>query len=52
MGVITPYGTGPSPVYFGSGYLPSSTYWRLGTLFGLVYMGAFFLITVPWVMLR
>jgi L-tartrate/succinate antiporter len=52
MGVITPYGTGPSPVYFGSGYLPSGTYWRLGTLFGLVYMVAFFLITVPWVMLR
>jgi L-tartrate/succinate antiporter len=52
MGVITPYGTGPSPVYFGSGFLPGPLYWRLGTIFGLVYMGAFFLITVPWVMLR
>jgi len=34
MGVITPYGAGPSPVYYGSGYLPSSDYWRLGTIFG------------------
>jgi L-tartrate/succinate antiporter len=50
MGIITPYGTGPSPVYFGSGFLPGPIYWRLGTIFGLVYMSAFFLITVPWVM--
>jgi L-tartrate/succinate antiporter len=52
MGVITPYGTGPSPVYFGSGFLPSPVYWRLGTLFGLVYMVVFMGVTVPWVMLR
>ena len=52
MGIITPYGTGPSPVYFGSGFLPGPIYWRLGTIFGLVYMAAFFLITVPWVMYR
>ncbi|WP_329955788.1 anion permease [Cupriavidus necator] len=31
MGILTPYGTGPSPVYFGSGYLPAGDYWRLGT---------------------
>jgi L-tartrate/succinate antiporter len=52
MGVITPYGTGPSPVYFGSGFLPGPIYWKLGTIFGAVYMGAFFLLTVPWVMIR
>ncbi len=52
MGVITPYGTGPSPVYFGSGFLPGPIYWKLGTIFGVVYMAAFFLITVPWVMAR
>jgi len=52
MGVITPYGTGPSPVYFGSGFLPGPVYWRLGTLFGIVYMAVFMGITVPWVMLR
>ena len=52
MGVITPYGTGPSPVYFGSGFLPGRIYWKLGTIFGVVYLAAFFLITVPWVMVR
>ncbi len=52
MGVITPYGTGPSPVYFGSGFLPGKLYWKLGTIFGVVYLAAFLLITVPWVMFR
>ena len=52
MGILTPFGTGPSPVYFGSGFLPGPVYWKLGTIFGLVYAAAFFLITVPWVMLR
>jgi L-tartrate/succinate antiporter len=51
MGVITPYGTGPSPVYFGSGFLPGPLYWKMGTIFGVIYMGAFFLITLPWVMM-
>ena len=35
MGIITPYGSGPSPVYYGSGYLPSADYWRLGAIFGI-----------------
>ena len=26
MGIITPYGTGPSPIYYGSGYLPTADY--------------------------
>jgi di/tricarboxylate transporter len=49
-GQDAPYGTGPSPVYFGSGFLPGPIYWKLGTIFGVVYMAAFFLVTVPWVM--
>jgi len=48
MGIITPYGTGPSPIYYGSGYLPSADYWRLGTIFGLIFLVVFLLITVPW----
>jgi L-tartrate/succinate antiporter len=52
MGVITPYATGPSPIYFGSGFLPGPIYWKMGTIFGIVYMLAFLLITVPWVMYR
>ncbi len=51
MGIITPYGTGPSPVYYGSGYLPSADWWRLGAVFGAIYLAAFLLIGVPWVLL-
>jgi L-tartrate/succinate antiporter len=50
MGIITPFATGPSPVYYGSGYLPSGDYWRLGAIFGLIFMGAFLLICVPWML--
>ena len=52
MGIITPYGTGPSPVYYGSGYLPAADYWRLGAIFGLIFFVVFMVLTVPWVLLR
>ncbi len=48
MGVQTPYATGPSPVYYGSGYLPSSDYWRLGGIFGLIFIAVLLLIGLPW----
>lgn len=41
MGVLTPYGTGPSPVYASSGYIPSSDFWRLGLIFGLLYFAVY-----------
>jgi len=48
MGIISPYGTGPSPVYYGSGYLRSADFWRLGAVFGLIFFIVFLLVTVPW----
>jgi L-tartrate/succinate antiporter len=48
MGILTPYGTGPSPIYYGSGYLPSADYWRMGAIFGAIYIVAYLLIGVPW----
>jgi L-tartrate/succinate antiporter len=48
MGMLTPYATGPSPVYYGSGYLPSRDYWVLGAVFGVVFIAAFLLVGVPW----
>jgi len=50
MGVITPFATGPSPVYYGSGYLPAGDFWRLGAIFGLIFMGAFLVVGVPWML--
>ncbi|MEY8710726.1 anion permease [Mangrovibacter phragmitis] len=48
MGIITPYGTGPSPIYYGSGYLPTKDYWRLGTIFGVLFLVALIVIGYPW----
>lgn len=51
MGVLTPYGTGPSPIYFGTGYISSREFWILGLVFGLIYFAAFLLIGLPWNMM-
>jgi L-tartrate/succinate antiporter len=50
MGIISPYGTGPSPVYYGSGYLPAADFWKLGVVFGTIFFGIFLLLAVPWVL--
>ncbi|MSU48295.1 MAG: anion permease [Opitutus sp.] len=47
MGVITPYATGPAPVYFGSGYFSRREFWTLGLVFGLIFLGALLLIGLP-----
>lgn len=48
MGMLTPYATGPSPVYYGSGYLPAKDYWILGGIFGFLFIAAFLLVGLPW----
>jgi len=50
MGVITPYATGPGLAYYESGYLPSADFWRLGTIFGFIFLAALLLIGVPLLM--
>jgi di/tricarboxylate transporter len=47
MGVITPYATGPAPVYFGSGFISRKDFWMLGFLFGLVFLAALLGIGLP-----
>jgi len=49
MGILTPYATGPSPVYFGSGYIPAKDYWRLGAIFGVIYFTVFIAIAMVWI---
>jgi len=48
MGVITPYATGPSPIYYGSGYISRAAYWALGLVFGAIFLAALLLIGVPY----
>lgn len=44
MGIITPYATGPSPIWYGAGYISQATWWRLGVIFGAIYLGALVLL--------
>jgi L-tartrate/succinate antiporter len=39
------------PVYYGSGYLPSRDYWRLGAIFGALFIAVMLIIAVPWLAL-
>jgi len=51
MGVISPYATGPAPVFHGSGFLPGPLFWRLGAVFGALFLGALLLLGTPAVLL-
>ncbi len=52
MGVITPYATGPAPVYFGSGFIPRRDFWVLGFVFGLIYLTMLLGIGIPYLLNR
>lgn len=49
MGILTPYGTGPSPIWYGAGYIKTGEFWKLGFIFGMVYLVGFLAITIPWI---
>lgn len=46
--ILTPYATGPSPIYYGSGYLPTVDYWRLGAIFGLIFLVLLVITGLVW----
>jgi len=46
MGIITPYATGPSPIWYGAGYINQATWWRLGVIFGAIYLAALVLLGI------
>lgn len=50
MGILTPYGTGPSPIWYGLGYIPTKTFWALGGLFGVIMLAVYLGIGIPWIM--
>jgi L-tartrate/succinate antiporter len=52
MGIITPYGTGPSPIYYGAGYIKGKEFWALGLVFGVIYLGVFLAVGFPWNLVR
>ncbi len=50
MGIISPYATGPSPIYYNSGYISRSDFWKLGLIFGIVFFVALIVIGMPYLM--
>jgi L-tartrate/succinate antiporter len=44
MGILTPYATGPSPIWYGAGYISQAMWWKLGAIFGSLYLGALVLL--------
>ena len=49
MGILTPYATGPSPIWYGLGYIPSRTFWFLGALFGIIFIAILIFVGIPWI---
>lgn len=49
MGILTPYGTGHSPVWFASGYVKGPEFWKLDAIFGIIYLVIFVVIGIPWI---
>ena len=50
MGIITPYATGPSPVYYGSGFIARRDFWLLGLVFGVIFLLALLVIGTPYLL--
>lgn len=48
MGVISPYATGPAPVYYGCGYISRTDFWKLGLIFGIIFLAALLFIGIPY----
>ncbi len=48
MGVLSPYATGPAPVYYASGYVSRRAFWVLGLVFGAIYLVALLGIGIPY----
>jgi citrate:succinate antiporter/L-tartrate/succinate antiporter len=48
MGVLSPYATGPAPVYYGSGYVSRRAFWGLGLAFGAIYLAVLLGVGIPY----
>ena len=48
FGGLTHYATGPAPIYFGSGYIPQGTWWRIGFIMSVINLIIFVGIGSVW----
>jgi L-tartrate/succinate antiporter len=48
MGVLTPYASGPAPIWYSSGYIPTKDFWRLGAIMGALYLLVLLAVGLPF----
>jgi len=48
MGILTPYGTGPSPVYYNTGYIEKKTFWIFGSVYGFIFFAVYAVFALYW----
>jgi L-tartrate/succinate antiporter len=46
--ILTPYASGPSAIFYGSGYIDRKDFWWLGFLFGMIFLAVFLVLGVPY----
>jgi len=47
MGILTPYATGAALPYYNCGYITPAQFWRLGAIFGLIFIAALLGVGIP-----
>ncbi len=48
MGILTPYASGPAPIWYSSGYITTKDFWKLGAIMGFVYLVALLALGIPF----
>jgi L-tartrate/succinate antiporter len=48
FGILTPYATGPAPIYFSGGYISRRDFWLYGLILGLIFFCTYLLLVIPW----
>lgn len=48
MGCLTHYGSGPAPIYYGSGYIDVRDWWKLGFILSILYIVVWFGLGSLW----
>ena len=48
QGVLTPYATGPAPIWYSTGYISTKDFWRLGFIFGVFYLAILLSVGLPY----
>ena len=48
MGILTPYASGPAPIWYSSGYIATKDFWKLGAIMGALYLVVLLSVGLPF----